>query len=199
MKIILASHNEGKIREFKESIKNISIDLIPQSDFHIQDIEETGLTFVENAIQKARHAANVTGLPAIADDSGLSVPALFFQPGIHSARYAGPNATSQDNIKKLLTALKNTPDEDRQAHFHCVIVYLNHANDPMPLICEGHWAGMIAVNEQGYDGFGYDPIFYIPSENKTAAELSLARKNQISHRAIALHSLIQQLPEKLMR
>lgn len=195
MKIVLASHNEGKIVEFKSWMHDLSIELIPQSDFQISDIEETGLTFVENALLKARHAAEASGLPVIADDSGLSVPVLAYQPGIYSARYAGPKASNQQNIEKLLNALNAVPADKRHAYFYCVVVYLRHARDPVPVICQGRWSGMITLEPQGQQGFGYDPIFYVPSEKATAAELSLTRKNEISHRGQALKALTQQLSE----
>lgn len=196
-KVVLASHNAGKIREFKELFRPFHIDLLAQADLGVNDIEETGLTFVENALLKARHASRVTGLPAIADDSGLVVPALDGAPGIYSARYAGEKANAKDNIAKLLSALKDVPDEKRGASFHCVLVYISHEKDPTPLICDGQWSGVILHSPQGEDGFGYDPIFYIPSEKKTAAELPLAVKNTMSHRGKALQLLIQSLAEKL--
>lgn len=196
-KVVLASHNAGKIREFKELFKPFHIDLLTQADLGVNDIEETGLTFVENALLKARNASRVTGLPAIADDSGLVVPALGGAPGIYSARYAGEAANAKDNIAKLLQALKDVPDEKRQASFHCVLVYISHENDPTPLICDGQWSGVILHAPKGEDGFGYDPIFYVPSEKRTAAELPLALKNTMSHRGKALQLLIQSLAEKL--
>lgn len=197
MKVVLASSNAGKIREFQALLAPFHLDIHPQSEWGIDDVEETGLSFVENALIKARHASRLTGLPAIADDSGLAVQALQGAPGIYSARYAGTEATAQDNIRKLLSALQDVPDDKRQARFHCVLVLLSHALDPTPLICDGHWSGQILRSPIGDDGFGYDPVFYVPSENKTAAELPLAIKNKISHRGLALQALLKRLPEKL--
>lgn len=196
-KVVLASNNTGKIHEFNELLKNFHLDIIPQSEFGINDVEETGLTFIENALIKARHAASLTGLPAIADDSGLAVKALQGAPGIYSARYAGPKANASDNIKKLLANLRDVPDDQRQAQFHCVLVYISHDKDPTPLVCDGSWSGIILSAPQGENGFGYDPVFYVPSENKSAAELPPEIKNKISHRGIALQSLLKLLPEKL--
>jgi len=193
MKIVLASHNVGKIRELSAGLKPFAIEIIPQADLGIADPAETGVTFVENALIKARHAALLSGLPAIADDSGLMVEALLGEPGIHSARYAGPKASSQDNIKKLLSALNAFPTEKRAACFHCTLVYLRHASDPTPLICEGTWQGVILPEPKGQEGFGYDPIFYLPTEHKTAAELPFELKNKISHRSLALQLLIDSL------
>lgn len=197
MKVVLASNNSGKIREFRELLQHFHIDLIPQRELGVEEIEETGLTFIENALIKARHASRITGLPAIGDDSGLAVIALQGAPGIYTARYAGPNATSADNIQKLLSELKQVPDDRRQAYFHCVLVYLSHPNDPIPLVCDGSWQGMILREPQGTGGFGYDPVFYVPSEKKSSAELPPDIKNTLSHRGIALRSLLKLLPEKL--
>ncbi|MBV9576506.1 MAG: RdgB/HAM1 family non-canonical purine NTP pyrophosphatase [Gammaproteobacteria bacterium] len=197
MKIVLASHNPGKIQEFKELLKSLPIEIIPQSELGVKEIAETGLSFIENALIKARHAAQVTGLPALADDSGLAVAALQGEPGIYSARYAGTRSNAQKNIEKLLTALNQVPDENRQAHFHCVLSFMLHAKDPTPLVCDGKWAGKITRAAQGTEGFGYDPVFYVPSQHKTAAELPLAIKNKISHRGIALQLLLNLLPEKI--
>ena len=170
--------------------------LIPQVD-SFSDIPETGLTFVENAILKARHACRETGLPAIADDSGLEVAALKGAPGIYSARYAGPKANSEDNIQKLLHELDLVPYDQRSASFHCVLVYLAHAEDPTPLICQGTWPGVILTMPQGAEGFGYDPVFFDPNLKCSAAELPQEMKNKVSHRGKALRLLIEQLPEKL--
>ncbi|HEX4046030.1 MAG TPA: RdgB/HAM1 family non-canonical purine NTP pyrophosphatase [Gammaproteobacteria bacterium] len=204
MKIILASNNPGKVQELKallatraSKLNNQSIHLVTQKEVGIGDIEETGHTFVENAILKARHAAHLSGLPAIADDSGLVVAALHGAPGIYSARYAGPKADARDNIQKLLAELKTVSDNERQAYFYCVLIYLLHASDPTPLICQGIWQGTILHEPRGTQGFGYDPIFYVPTEKKSAAELPLDRKNSLSHRGQALRSLIQQLSGKL--
>ena len=196
MKIVLASNNSGKIREFQILLKNFPLEIISQASLGVDEIEETGLSFIENALLKARHAAQQTGLPAIADDSGLCVAALDGAPGIYSARYAGIKATDADNINTLLTNLESVPDDKRQAFFYCVLVYLNHAKDPVPLVCAAKWTGMILRQPQGEDGFGYDPIFYLPTEKKTAAELPLTEKNNISHRGMALQLLLQLLSEK---
>lgn len=197
MKVVLASSNAGKIRELQSLLKPLQIELIPQTELGVEDAEETGVTFVENALLKARHASRLTGLPAIADDSGLAVDVLNGEPGIYSARYAGPNGHAQANIQKLLTALKDVPDEKRTACFHCVLVFMSHANDPTPLICDGKWHGFILHAPTGSDGFGYDPVFYVPTEKKSAAELPLSVKNKISHRGMALQCLINHLSEKL--
>jgi XTP/dITP diphosphohydrolase len=197
MKVVFASNNAGKIHEMQALLNNFHIELIPQTDLGVNDIEETGLSFVENALLKARHAATLTKLPAIADDSGLIVPALHGAPGIYSARYAGVNANAKNNIEKLLQALKNTPDEKRNAAFHCTLVYMDHAEDPTPLICEGNWHGRILTSAAGENGFGYDPVFFDEQEACSAAQLPLEKKNRISHRGQALQLLIQKLPEKL--
>lgn len=196
MKVVLASHNQGKIREFSALLKPFAVEIIPQSELRVSDIEETGLSFIENAILKARNACQLTGLPAIADDSGLVVPALNGAPGIYSARYAGPEAVPKNNIQKLLAALEHFSDEQRAASFHCVLVYMQHALDPMPVICTGEWQGKILREPRGTNGFGYDPVFFVPEENKAAAELPLGLKNKISHRSKALHALVTVLAEK---
>jgi XTP/dITP diphosphohydrolase len=196
MKIVLASHNSGKIKELTELLAPLQIELIPQSALGVDDVEETGLSFIENAILKARHAAKITGLPALADDSGLAVDALKGAPGIYSARYAGTN-NSADNITKLLAELHDVSDENRNAHFHCILAFISHAADPMPLVCAGKWSGVILREPKGEGGFGYDPIFYIPSIKMSAAELPGVIKNKISHRGIALELLLKLLPEKL--
>lgn len=197
MKVVFASSNAGKIKELNALLKEFDLNIIPQTELNVSDIPETGLTFVENALIKARHACRETGLPAIADDSGLEVLALNGRPGIYSARYAGEKASSQDNIHKLLDELKNVSTENRTARFHCVLVYLSHAEDPTPLICHGSWQGMILKTPRGEKGFGYDPVFFDPEQDCSAAELPLEIKNKISHRGKALHLLMSQLPEKL--
>lgn len=197
MKIVLASSNSGKIKEFNALLKDLNIDVIPQSEFGIKDAEETGLTFIENAMIKARHAAAQSGLPALADDSGLCVSALLGAPGIYSARYAGKEANAKANIQKLLTELSDVPPEKRNAAFHCALVFMLHAKDPTPLVCEGRWEGMIGNKPSGQEGFGYDPIFYVASEKKTASELPPALKNRLSHRYQALQQLLKRLPEKI--
>ncbi len=197
MKIVLATNNVGKILELQKALAPLQMEVVPQAEFGIEDADETGLTFVENALIKARHAARLSGLPALADDSGLAVAALKGAPGIYSARYAGVGAKSSENIKKLLTALKDVPDDLRQASFHCVLAFVSHENDPTPLICDGIWRGTIMHAPSGGDGFGYDPVFFVPEKNLTAAELSIDIKNAISHRGKAVQSLLKLLPDKL--
>lgn len=192
-KIVLATGNKGKVSELAAMLAPFALEVIPQTALGVSDADETGLTFVENAILKARHAAKSTGLPAIADDSGLAVAALAGAPGIYSARYAGPNCSDAQNIAKLLEALNAVPTTERQAAFHCVLVYLRHAEDPTPLICHGSWMGEIALSASGQGGFGYDPVFYVPALAKTAAELTAAEKQQLSHRGQALRQLLKQL------
>ena len=191
--IVLASGNKGKVAELSAMLAPLDFKIIPQTELGVVDADETGLTFIENAIIKARHAALVTGLPAIADDSGLAVDALNGAPGIYSARYAGEAATDSDNINKLLAALKTVPDSQRSAQFHCVLVYMRHAEDPTPLVCHGIWHGSIAQQAAGQAGFGYEPVFYIASEGCTSAELTHERKQQLSHRGKALVQLLAQL------
>ncbi len=192
-KIVFASSNAGKINELQSMLEKFNFEIIPQSTLGIDDVEETGLTFVENALLKARHACQQSNKPAIADDSGLVVHALDGAPGIYSARYAGKNANSQKNIEKLLEDMRDIPDENRSAHFHCTLVYLSHAEDPAPIICEGIWQGTILQNPTGTQGFGYDPVFYDETEKCSAAELSPDRKNHISHRGQALRILMEKL------
>jgi len=190
-KVVLATGNPGKVRELAELLSAFGLDIVAQSDLGVESAEETGLTFIENAILKARHAAQITGLPAIADDSGLAVDALGGAPGIYSARYAGEDASDQQNLEKLLQALENVPDGQRQAQFHCVLVYLRHADDPTPLVFHGSWEGEITRSAAGAGGFGYDPIFSVPALGKTAAELSKAEKGAVSHRGKALTLLLE--------
>ena len=192
-KIVLASNNKGKVREINQILTELDISVLPQSEFNIDEAEETGLTFVENAILKARNAAEQSGLPAIADDSGIEVDALNGEPGIYSARYAGVGASDEDNLQKLLNALQDVPDEKRTARFQCLMVYMRHANDPTPLICQGVWEGIITHEPQGENGFGYDPVFYVPDHNCTSAQLSAEVKNALSHRGQALRLLVEQL------
>ncbi|WPU23731.1 XTP/dITP diphosphatase [Cedecea neteri] len=190
-KVVLATGNAGKVRELANLLADFGFDVVAQTELNVESVEETGLTFIENAILKARHAAKVTGLPALADDSGLAVDALGGAPGIYSARYAGEDASDQQNLDKLLQALKEVPDEKRQAQFHCVLVYMRHAEDPTPLVFHGSWPGVITHEPVGQGGFGYDPIFYVPSEGKTAAELTRDEKSAISHRGQALKLLLE--------
>ncbi len=193
-KIVLASNNQGKVREIGEMLAaqglNLNIEVLPQSDFNVSEVEETGLTFVENAILKARHAAQVTGLPAIADDSGIEVDYLKGAPGIYSARYSGVGASDKDNVDKMLSALKDVAPEHRTARFQCLMVYMRHADDPTPFIAQGTWEGVITDLPSGDNGFGYDPIFYVPEHNCTSAQLSADIKNTLSHRGQALKTLI---------
>ncbi|EGT4355221.1 non-canonical purine NTP pyrophosphatase [Cronobacter sakazakii] len=190
-KVVLATGNAGKVRELASLLQEFGLDIVAQTELGVDSAEETGLTFIENAILKARHAAQVTGFAAIADDSGLAVDALGGAPGIYSARYAGSDATDQENLEKLLEALKDVPDEQRQAQFHCVLVYMRHADDPTPLVFHGVWPGMITRAPAGQGGFGYDPIFFVPSLGKTAAELTREEKSAVSHRGQALKLLLE--------
>ena len=190
-KVVLATGNAGKVRELASLLQDFGLDIVAQTDLGVESAEETGLTFIENSILKARHAAAITGLPAIADDSGLAVDALGGAPGIYSARYAGVDASDRQNLEKLLVALKDVPDGQRQAQFHCVLVYLRHADDPTTLVFHGVWPGEITHAPAGEGGFGYDPIFYVPSEGKTAAELTREEKSAISHRGQALKQLLE--------
>ena len=194
-KIVLASNNKGKVREFGEMLSTINMEVLPQANFNIEDADETGLTFVENAIIKARHASAIAGLPAIADDSGLEVDYLNGAPGIYSARYSGEGATDEKNLLKLLDALKDVPEEKRTARFQCVLVYMRHAEDPTPIICQGSWEGIITTEPQGENGFGYDPIFYVPEYKCTSALLKSEQKNKLSHRGIALAALLKKLSQ----
>lgn len=192
-KIVLATNNQGKVSELRALLEPLGIEILSQSDFEIESIEETGRSFVENAILKARHVSDVTGLAALADDSGLCVDALQGAPGIHSARFAGVGATDSDNNQKLLMELKDVSDAQRGAHFRCVLALVKDANDPVPVICEGEWHGKILHQTQGNNGFGYDPLFFVTELQKVSAELSPAVKNQHSHRARALKDLLARI------
>lgn len=192
-KVVLASGNPGKLKELRSLLADFDREVVPQSVFDLETPEETGLSFAENAILKARHVAAQTGLPAIADDSGIAVDALQGAPGIYSARYAGPAATDQQNVQKLLKEMQRVADAKRHCRFHCLMVYLEHSADPTPLICHGIWDGMLTREPRGEHGFGYDPVFYVPEQDCTSAELSPEVKNQISHRAQALRELIRKL------
>ena len=194
---VLASGNSGKLREIQALLTASGIEVVAQGELDVRSPEETGATFVENALLKARHAALETGLPAIADDSGLAVDALAGAPGIHSARFAGPGADTEANMVKLLDSLAETPDDQRGARYHCVIVALLSADDPAPLISYADWPGVIARQPAGEGGFGYDPIFYDPELGATAAQLSAAVKNRVSHRGRALAKLSVALKERL--
>jgi len=191
--LVLASANAGKIRELQAMLGGLGINIIPQQQLAIEDIEETGQSFVENAILKARNASEKSGLPAIADDSGLEVDFLNGAPGIYSARFSGEAATEQSNIDKLLELLRDVPTSDRRARYQSVIVVMRHQTDPTPLICQGSWEGHIAFARKGTEGFGYDPIFIAEDANCHAAELDKATKNRISHRGKAIAQLLQDL------
>ena len=195
MDLVLASGNAGKLAELRELLAGEGFGLRAQSGFGVDDVEETGLSFVENAILKARNAARLSGLPALADDSGLAVDFLGGAPGIYSARYAGPGADSGRNIERLLRELEGVDDDARGAAFHCCIVLLRHADDPKPIVVEGDWRGRILRAPRGDGGFGYDPVFLDPDSGLTAAELPAARKNAISHRGRALVALRARLHE----
>ncbi|RJT41589.1 XTP/dITP diphosphatase [Rahnella woolbedingensis] len=198
-KVVLATGNAGKVRELAHLLADFGLDVVAQTELGVESAEETGLTFIENAILKARHAAAITGLPAVADDSGLAVDFLGGAPGIYSARYAGVDASDQENLDKLLVALKDVPQGQRSAQFHCVLVYMRHAEDPTPLVCHGSWAGEITFAEAGAGGFGYDPIFYVPELGKTAAELSREEKSAVSHRGQALKLLFAAMKEAVQK
>ena len=195
--IVLATGNPGKVRELQAMLagnaNTSDWQVLPQSNWSFDEAKETGTTFVENAIIKARHACEKTGLPAIADDSGLAVDALNGAPGVYSARYAGADASDNDNIEKLLQALSDVAAEKRQAQFHCVLVYMKSAQDPTPLICHGMWHGSILTSPQGTNGFGYDPVFWVEQHGCSAAELEPFVKQQLSHRGQALQQLLSQL------
>ncbi|MCR6624998.1 MAG: RdgB/HAM1 family non-canonical purine NTP pyrophosphatase [Pseudoxanthomonas sp.] len=193
MKLVLASSNQGKLEELRGLLADTGIELVAQSDLGVADADETGTTFVENALIKARHASLQTGLPALADDSGICVDALNGAPGLYSARYAGEHGNADRNIDKLLDALKDVAGEQRGAHFYCVLVLLRHAHDPQPLIVEGEWRGRILHERRGSGGHGYDPVFFDTQRGQTAAEMPLAEKNRISHRGKALAGLKQRL------
>jgi XTP/dITP diphosphohydrolase len=191
--IVLASNNPGKVREINQLLNDFDIQVLAQSEFQVPEVEETGLTFVENAILKARNAAALTGLPAIADDSGIEVDALKGAPGIRSARFAGAGASDRDNLDKLLEELQEVPENRRSARFQCLMVYMRHHLDPTPLICQGTWEGRILLEPRGSGGFGYDPIFYVPTHDCASAELPPEVKNQLSHRGQALRCLVAAL------
>lgn len=192
-KIVLASGNAGKLREFQQLLAGCGFDVVPQSAYQVDNADETGLTFVENAIIKARHACHHTGLPAIADDSGLEVDALNGRPGIYSARYAGNGASDGDNNAKLLQELHAVPEAQRTARYHCVLAFMRHAEDPTPLLCHGSWEGRILTAARGQGGFGYDPLFFVPTHGCAAAELDKDEKNRISHRGMAMADLLATL------
>ena len=190
-KVVLASGNKGKLVELQNALDSFNVELIPQTQFDVESAEETGLTFVENAILKARHASKITGLPALSDDSGLEVDALLGAPGIYSARFAGVDCSDEQNNLKLLSELKNVAREKRSARFHCILVYVRHWQDPTPIICQGSWEGQIKTELQGEGGFGYDPLFFVPELNLSAAQLTKEQKSKISHRGQAIKQLNQ--------
>ena len=196
-RIVLASGNAGKIRELTELLRPMGAEIVPQSLRQVEECEETGLTFVENAILKARNAARQTGMPALADDSGIEVDFLRGQPGIYSARYSGPEGDDRRNNEKLLAAMQGVPLQARSARFRCVMVFLAHAEDPSPIITEGSWEGRIAETLAGVRGFGYDPLFYLPEHGCTSAELSEAEKNRLSHRGQAVRAMVERLARRL--
>ena len=189
-KVILATNNAGKAKELNAMLSGLDMEIVAQSALGVPEVEETGLSFIENAILKARNASAHAGLPAIADDSGLEVDALGGAPGIHSARYAGTPANDRANLEKLLKAMEEVPDLGRAARFRCVIVYLKHAKDPAPLVTEGVWEGAILRAPKGTNGFGYDPVFWVPEKGCSSAELPPEVKNQLSHRGQALARLV---------
>jgi XTP/dITP diphosphohydrolase len=192
-RIVLASNNAGKVREFSELLAQARVQVVPQGELGVPEAEETGLSFVENAILKARNAAAHSGLPAIADDSGLEVDGLDGAPGIYSARYAGAGASDADNLARLLAAMEGVEDGRRGARFQCLMVYVRHAQDPTPVICQGTWEGVILRRPAGANGFGYDPVFLVPTHGRSAAELDSQTKNALSHRGQALRRLLAYL------
>jgi len=194
--LVVATGNKGKLNEISQVLAPLGITVRGQKDFAIPDIEETGLTFVENAILKARNTCLHTGKPALADDSGIEVDALNGAPGIYSARYAGVGASDGANVVKLLDTLQGVADAERSARFQCVMVYMRHANDPTPLICQGTWEGRITLAPAGDNGFGYDPVFWVPQHNCTAAQLPPDIKNSLSHRGQALQKLLVALTQR---
>lgn len=198
LEMVLATSNPGKLKEFTTLMSDLPVKILPQTEFDVEDADETGLTFVENAIIKARHAAQKTGRISLADDSGLVIDALSGRPGIYSARYAGKNTSSADNIEKVLTELADVPVENRQARFICVLVLFRSPEDPCPLICQSSWEGEILFSPQGENGFGYDPVFWVPTHQCSAAELTSPIKNQLSHRAKAFALMHQSMASLLL-
>lgn len=191
--IVLASNNAKKICEFNQLFERLELKVVAQGDYGVEEVEESGLSFVENAILKARNAAQHTGLPALADDSGIEVDALQGAPGIYSARFAGVGASDEANWRKLLQDLESIPDDRRQARFQCLLVLMRHAKDPTPLICQGTWEGRILRTPAGENGFGYDPVFFVPEQGKSSAQLPAELKNALSHRGQALQQLVERL------
>jgi XTP/dITP diphosphohydrolase len=195
-RVVLATGNVGKLREMSALLAPLGFELLTQSALGILSPEETGTTFLENALLKARHAAGAAKLPAISDDSGIEVDALDGRPGVYSARFAGPSATDRENLHQLLAELHGVHPEFRQARYHCVIVFVRDAEDPDPIVAHGKWEGLIAAEPRGQGGFGYDPIFIPAGMHSTAAELTAEHKNKISHRALALLALVEELRER---
>lgn len=193
MKVTLASSNKGKLAEFQQLLSGLNFDVVPQSEFQVPDAIENGLSFVENAIIKARHASKLTGLPAIADDSGLEVDILNGAPGIYSSRFSGENATDEKNNQRLLSLLQEAEENERTGRFQCLLVYMRHPEDPTPIICQGTWEGLITLSPEGESGFGYDPLFYIPEFGCTSAQLEKTQKNKVSHRGKAMAQLLEKL------
>ena len=191
--LVLASNNAGKLEEFRPLLVQWQFDVRAQAEFAVPDADETGLTFIENALLKARHACRATGLPALADDSGLCVDALDGAPGLYSARYAGGHGNAEANIDKLLEALAGVPDTQRGAHFTCVLALMRHPEDPQPIVVEGTWRGTITHARRGHGGHGYDPVFLDPAHGQTAAEIPLEVKNRLSHRAQAMALLRERI------
>ena len=194
-KLVLASNNPGKLREFAQMLAPLDFEVLPQAQFNVPEAEEPHFTFVENALAKARHASRLTGLPAMADDSGICLSALGGEPGVHSARYAGEPKSDERNNQKMIADLEGTAD--RRAHYVCVLVLVRHADDPQPVIAEGEWHGEIISTPQGENGFGYDPYFWVPEKGCTVAQMPADDKNAMSHRGKALRRLIKQLQEKM--
>jgi len=194
-RIVLASNNKKKVAELNDMLLGLNFKVMPQSDFLVESVPETGSTFVENAIIKARHAARITGLPALADDSGLEVDALHGAPGVYSGRFAGDDASDEDNLNKLLDELNGIPPIMRSARYWCVLAFMRHADDPTPILCQASWEGQIITEPKGENGFGYDPVFFVPDTGCTAAQLPPLIKNQSSHRAKALKEMIEKLQE----
>ena len=194
-KLVIASANPGKLREIQAILASLKIVVVTQSELGIAEAQEPHATFLENALAKARHASSLSGLPALADDSGICVDALDGEPGVHSARYAGEPKSDERNNEKLIRELRN--QQNRSAHYYCVMALMRHGNDPEPMIAEGAWHGEIILDPRGANGFGYDPYFYLSSLGKTSAELDPEHKNRISHRALALAQLVQKLSESV--
>lgn len=192
-KLVIASGNKGKLRELSALLEPLDYEVHTQAEFNVPDVPETGTTFVENAIIKARHAAELTGFAAVADDSGIEVDALDGAPGVYSARFSAPNATDEKNNALLVEKLRDIPEELRTARYRAVIVYMKHAKDPSPIICEGSWEGRIVLDPKGEGGFGYDPYFFVPTHGCTSAELTAEVKNSLSHRGQALRQLVAKL------